>query len=106
MVNKDGKIWTVADGYFDIQVFFPSKNDWINENRIAYTFDYRRGFEGNIIHIYMEIDVISNRPIPVAIQEIYSNENNQFYLPEKGIYQLVVLTPFGQVLYGERINLE
>lgn len=106
MVNKDGKIWTVADGYFDIQVFFPSKNDWINENRIAYTFDYRRGLEGNIIHIYNETDVISNRPIPVAIQEIYSNENNQFYLPEKGIYQLVVLSPFGQVLYQERINLE
>ena len=106
MVNKDGKIWTVADGYFDIQVFFPSKNDWINENRIAYTFDYRRGLEGNIIHIYNETDVISNRQIPIAVQEIYSNENNQFYLPEKGIYQLVVLSPFGQVLYGERINLE
>lgn len=104
-INSENKGWTVSDGFFDIQVFFPKNDNWYKENRIPFIFEFKEGLQENIIQIYKSTDDISQNPVPVAIQEIFRNKNNEFYLPAKGDYELVVLTEYGQVVYQEKISL-
>ncbi len=104
-VNSENKVWTVSDGFFDIQIFFPENDNWYKENRIPYVFEFKEGMQENIIQIYKSKDDIFMNPVPVAIQEIFRNQNNEFYLPEKDNYKLFVLTEYGQVIYQEKISL-
>lgn len=104
-VNSENKSWAVSDGFFDIQIFFPENTNWYQENRIPFIFEFKEGLQENIIQIYKSTDDISQNPVPVAIQEIFRNKNNEFYLPAKGDYELVVLTEYGQVVYQEKISL-
>lgn len=105
LVNSENKIWTVSDGFFDIQVFFPQTDEWIKVGRRTYTFQFQNGLQGNIIQVYHADDEIFTNPIPVAIQEIKPNQNVELILPDKRKYKLFVLTEYGQVLQ-EEINFE
>lgn len=106
LVNSENKIWTVSDGFFDIQVFFPQTDEWIKVGRRTYTFQFQNGLQGNIIQVYYADDEIFTNPIPVAIQEIKPNQNVELILPDKRKYKLFVLTEYGQVLHQEEINFE